>query len=120
AVPFAALSAASSVTPTRSGSVWRWPISFDVDEIEYDGEIRSSAAGNQHGWDLVLSAPTHEPALQNYLWASGYSTAIGADGVWWIADSEAGTDDVVAQTVWARNVQNTINFSFASTDTTVW
>ncbi|HEX6135858.1 MAG TPA: hypothetical protein VFZ24_17930 [Longimicrobiales bacterium] len=120
AVPFAALTSAATGTPTRTSSVWRWPLSFTHGGEPYDGELRSSVTGGQHGWDLIISAPTHSPPLTNYLWMTGFTDGVGRQGLWYIADSENGTDQVSAGLSWELNAQDEISFAFSSTDSTLW
>jgi hypothetical protein len=119
-VPLAALSAAAAVTPGRTGSTWTWPFDITVDNVAYDGMVRSTVGGSQYGWELIMTAPGHAPPLADYLWLSGISTAGGFEGQWLIADSDAGTNDAIGVVSWLINAQDGVNFSFSSSQTSVW
>ncbi|HEX2168346.1 MAG TPA: hypothetical protein VHG09_14020 [Longimicrobiales bacterium] len=119
-VPEALLRAASSVEGTRDGSSWRWPFSTTVDGDPYDGELRSSIIGEQYEWLLYVEAPDHSPPLTDYIWAQGRTGSGNFDGIWWLADAEAGTDTIAAAVSWALNLENKVNFTFAASDTSGW
>jgi hypothetical protein len=113
-VPAVLLGAAAAVQPTRSGDEWRWQYSTTIDGDPYDGELSSTVLDNQYDWYLYVTAPDHSPQLTDYLIARGGTVAGGYEGIWWLADVEAGTDTVIAEVSWIRNLENGINFSFSS------
>lgn len=119
-VPEAMLRSATSAQGIRDGSSWRWPFDTSVDGDRYHGELRSSVVGNQYEWELIVNAPDHSPLLSNYLWALGFTPPANYEGLWRIADAEAGTDSLVAQLSWIRNPDNGINFAFSASDSAGW
>jgi hypothetical protein len=119
-VPEALLRAAGSVQATRAGDVWQWPFTTTVAGVAYAGELRSHIVANQHEWSLSVSSLDHSPPLNDYLWAVGITSAAGFDGVWSLADAEAGTNSVAARISWVRNSEDGVNFGFAVSDTAAW
>lgn len=119
-VPFAVLDAVSGVMGTRDGSNWRWPFSFAIDDIIYDGELRSGISAGQYTWDLYINAPDHEPPLTNYLWATALVGAQSGEGRWWLADHAAGTSEVEAVVTWIVNDEDDVEFAFSNDENTAW
>ena len=119
-VPGALLNAALSGTGTRDGDEWVWPYSTAVAGDPFDGELRSRIAGVEYLWNLTTTAPDHEPELTNFVIAEGRTDSRGFEGGWWLADTEAGTDSIVAAVSWIRTHENAINFAFAQSDSAAW
>lgn len=119
-VPEALVRAATAGQGTRDGDAWRWPFSTTVNEEPYEGELRSTVAGGQYRWDLIVSAPDHSPQLTNYLWAQGNTLSGGNEGGWALADVASGSDSIAARVSWVRNVENGVNFGFSASDTAGW
>ena len=118
-VPFAAMTDAATATPRSSGGIWIWDVDFTVGADPYEGELRGSVAGGNYGFDLILTAETREPPLTNYLWMTGFSGATGQEGIWYIANAAAGTNQAVATMSWERSSENEASFAFSSSDSTV-
>ena len=120
-VPEALLGAAASAQATRVGDAWQWPFTTTLAGVAYAGELRSHVViGNQHEWNLWVSSLDHSPPLNDYLWALGFTSAAGLDGIWSLADAAAGTDSIAARLSWVRNSENGVNFAFAVSDTAGW
>jgi hypothetical protein len=119
-VPEALLRAAAAGQGSRDGNVWRWPFSTTVNAEPYEGELRAVVNGNRHEWDLVVTAPDHEPALTNYLWAKAFIPSGGFDGEWFIGDAANASAAVVARTAWLANASGSVDVSFSSSESTSW
>jgi hypothetical protein len=119
-LPQALLAAATAGPGTRDGDAWRWPYSTTIDGNPYDGELRSTILGNEYDWHLFVTAPGHSPQLTDYVVAQGRTVSGGYEGLWWLADVEAGTDTIIATVAWLRNLETMINFSFSVSDSAGW
>lgn len=119
-VPEALLRAASVGQGSLDGNVWRWPFSTTVNEEPYDGELLAFVNGNRHEWDLVVTAPDHEPALTNFLWAKALTPSGGFDGEWRIGDAANASGTVVTRLAWLVNASGTLDVSFSSSQETSW
>jgi hypothetical protein len=119
-VPEALVRAATAGQGSLDGSVWRWPFSTTVNEEPYDGELRAVVSGNRHEWDLVVTAPDHEPALTDYLWAKAFTPSNQFDGEWFIGDAANASGTVVARLAWLVNASGSIDLSFSSSQSTSW
>lgn len=119
-IPEALVAAAVAAPGTRDGDSWVWPFSTTIDGDPFDGELRSAIAGAEYLWNLTVTAPEHEPELVDYVIAEGRTNPNGFQGSWWLADTEAGTDSIVAAVSWIRTHEEAINFAFADSDTAAW
>lgn len=119
-LPSQLFAAALAGQGVRDGDEWRWPFSVTIDGEPYDGELRGGILGDNYDWNLYVTAPAHSPPLSDYIIARGLVAPGGYEGLWWLADIEAGTDTVTAAVSWVRNLENSINFTFSRSDTTSW
>ena len=119
-VPEALVRAAAAGQGSLDGNVWRWPFSTVVSEEPYEGELRAIVSGNRHEWDLVVTAPDHEPALTDYLWAKAFTPSNQFDGEWFIGDAANASGEVVAALAWVVNASGNIDLSFSSSESTSW
>jgi hypothetical protein len=119
-IPEALIRAATTGPGVLEGSVWRWPFDTTVDEATYEGELRAVVNRNQHEWDLVVTAPDHEPALTDYLWAKAFTPSGGFDGEWYMADAENASPNVVARSSWLVNASGSVDLSFSNSASTSW
>lgn len=119
-VPDALVRAAAAGQGSLEGNVWRWPFSTIVNEVPFDGELRAVVSGNRHEWDLVVTAPDHEPALTDYLWAKAFTPSGGFDGEWFIADAANASGEVAARSSWLVNATGSVDLSFSSSESTSW
>jgi hypothetical protein len=119
-LPDALVRAATAGQGSLDGNVWRWPFSTVVSEEPYEGELRAAVSGNRHEWDLVVTAPDHEPALTNFLWAKAFTPSGAFDGEWYIADAANASGEVVARSAWIVNASGSVDLSFSSSQSTGW
>jgi hypothetical protein len=119
-IPEALVRAASAGQGTLDGNVWRWPFSTTVNAEPYEGELRAVVNLNQHEWDLVVTAPDHDPALTDYLWAKAFTPSSGFDGEWYIADAANASETVVARSSWIVNGSGDVDLSYSSSQSTSW
>ena len=119
-IPDALVRAASAGQGSLDGNVWRWPFSTTVNDEPYEGELLAVVNGNQHEWELVVTAPDHEPALTNYLWAKAFTPSSGFDGEWYIANAAEASGTVAARSSWLVNGSGHVDLSYSSSEFRSW
>jgi hypothetical protein len=102
AIPAATLIAAAAVDPVKSGGVWGWSFSTTSQGKSYSGFWADLGFnGASSAWQVVVSSPTHVPALTNYTLLDGWSNLHRTAGTWMLYDLTISSAEPFAFVQWS-------------------
>ncbi len=98
AVPTVVFGAAVNTTPTfESDGRWHWRYTASTAGTVWTAHLSGAVDGNSVDWNMRISAPTANPALNEFLWYSGLSRTDQTSGTWRFFDplNPSGSNEVV-------------------------
>ncbi len=83
ALPTVVFAAAANNTPSfESDGLWHWRYTASHQGQLWTAHLSGAVQGNDVVWDMRVTAPQANPALNDFVWYSGRSRTDGTSGTW--------------------------------------
>lgn len=90
AAPVATFAAAANNTPTfESDGLWHWRFTAVHGGETFTAHLSGNVQGSDVVWDMQVTAPSHDPPLQDFVWFGGQGRLDRTSGTWIFHDPAA-------------------------------
>ena len=100
AAPTAVFAVAANNVPSFEDGRWHWRYTTSYQGQPWSADLSGVVSGSDVNWDMRITAPNHNPPLNEFLWYGGTSRVDGTSGTWRFYDPQSSSSSEVVRIDW--------------------